>query len=257
MIETAVIPAAGYGSRMAPLTTVIPKEMYPLGHIPIIEHTIVELISSGMKRIGIVIRKGKEVIKEYLNGRKTLYKNVEFYFTYQENPHGLGDAMRRAKEFIGQNPFIMAIPDQILLSEKPATQQLLDAYKFNKGIWNAMVRIPKKDRGFFKGSRAFRCKRSDGKIYSIEEISTVEKSSLIGFGRTLYVSEALEYMTEKYINPETGEVDLLNTFQALKNHFPLYGIVLEGRPCDVGTWEGYYFYQKVILQHLYPYGKRI
>jgi dTDP-glucose pyrophosphorylase len=69
----------------------------------------VELVASGIKRICVVIRKGKEVIKDYLNGRKALYKEIEFHFAYQREPLGLGDAMRRAKEFIGGDLFMMAI----------------------------------------------------------------------------------------------------------------------------------------------------
>lgn len=251
MVKTAVIPAAGYGSRMEPLTMSIPKEMFPLGNLPIIEHTIIELVSSGIKRICVVTRKGKEVIKEYFDRRKSLYKNVEFYFAYQKLPLGLGDSLREAKDFVERTPFVMAIPDQILLSKIPATQQLVNAYKNNVGIWNSMVRIPKKEICFFKGSRPFKYKRKSGNLYSIEDLSMDETSLFRGFGRTIYVPEALQYMTKKYSNDKTGEVDLLKTFQALKNKFLLYGTILKGKPCDVGTWEGYYFYQKIILQHLY------
>jgi len=250
MVKTAVIPAAGYGSRMRPLTMTVPKEMFPVGPLPLIENTILELVSSGIKRICVVIRSGKDIIRDYLNRRKPLYKGIEFHYAYQGEPLGLGDALRRAKDFIGGNLFIMAIPDQLLLSEKPATQQLLEAYNIRSGIWNSMVRIPKREKAFFRGSRPFACKRLGRRIYSIEDISTGASSSLRGFGRTLYVPEALEYMTKKYINPETSEVDLLMTFHALKNRFPMYGIVLKGRPCDIGTWKGYYYYQRRILQHL-------
>ena len=251
-IETAVIPAAGYGSRMRPLTAVIPKEMFPLGSLPIIEHTVAELLASGIRRIGVVIRKDKEEIKEYLNMRKSSYQDIELEFVYQKSPLGLGDALRTARDFIQGTPFVMAIPDQLLLSEKPATQQLLDVCKNGSGIWNSMVQIPKRERGFFKGSRPFKYSKGDGKYYLIQDISTDKTSKIRGFGRTVFLPEALEYMTEEFINRETGEIDFFKTYQALKNQFPLYGILLKGKPCDVGTWKGYYFYQKSILQHLCP-----
>jgi UTP--glucose-1-phosphate uridylyltransferase len=209
-----------------------------------------ELVSSGIKRICIVIRKSKEVIREYFNRRKALYKKVELHFVYQEAPLGLGDAIRKGKDFIKGIPFVMAIPDQILLSERPATQQLLDAYKNGEGIWNSMVKIPRNEIDFFKGSRPFKYRREKRGFYLIEDISTEESSLIRGFGRTIFLPEAFEYMTEEFINEKTGEIDLLKTFQALKNKFPLYGMVLEGRPCDIGTWEGYYFYQPIILDHL-------
>ena len=250
MIDTAIIPAAGYGSRMEPLTKVIPKEMLPLGHLPMIEHTMIELVSSGIKRIGIVIRKSKEVIQEYLTMRKKYYSEVDVYFAYQKAPLGLGDALRSAKGIIGKAPFLMALPDQMLLSEWNATEQLLDARKKNEGIWNSMVRIPKHEIGFFKGARAFKYKRSRDDLCLIEGISTEETSLLRGFGRTVFLPEALEYMTKEFIDEETGEVDLSKTFEALGNRFPLYGVILKGRPCDMGSWEGYYYYQPHILKHL-------
>jgi UTP--glucose-1-phosphate uridylyltransferase len=250
LIESAVVPAAGHGSRMRPLTTVIPKEMFPLGNLPIIEYTVLELISSGIKRICIVIRKSKEVIQEYFNRRKALYKKIELHFVYQEAPLGLGDAIRKGKDFIRGIPFVMAIPDQILLSKRPATKQLLDASKNGEGIWNSMVKIPKNEIDFFKGSRPFKYKKEKRGFYFIEDISADEMSLIRGFGRTIFLPEAFEYMTEEFINDQTGEVDLLKTFQTLKNKFPLYGVVLEGRPCDIGTWEGYYFYQPIILDYL-------
>lgn len=252
LIESAVVPAAGYGLRMRPLTTVIPKEMLPCGNLPMIENTLLELVSSGIRRICIVIRKNKEVIREYFHGRKALYEKVELHFAYQKAPLGLGDAIRKAKDFIRGTPFVMAIPDQILLSKRPATKQLLDACKNRKGIWNSMVKIPKNEIHFFKGSRPFKYRRVKSDFYFIEDISTDETSLIRGFGRTIFVPEALEYMKEEFINDRTGEVDLLKTFQALKKRFPLYGMVLEGRPCDLGTWEGYYFYQPIILDYLKP-----
>ncbi len=248
MIETAVIPAAGYGSRMKPLTIAVPKELFPVGQFPLIEYTIKELITSGIKRICIVIREGKEVIKEYLTWRKELYNKVEFYFVYQQAPLGLGDALRKAKDFIEGMSFIMAIPDQILLSELPATKQLMDASNNTEGIWNSLIKIPDNEANFFKGSRSLKYRKTKEDFYVIEDILPEETSPLRGFGRTLFLPEALEFMTEEYINEKTGEVDLLKTFQAFKNKFPLYGILLKGKPCDLGTWEGYYYYQHLILR---------
>lgn len=249
-IKTAVIPAAGHGSRMGPLTRIIPKEMLPLGSIPVIEHTIAELASSGIKRIGVVIRKGKEVIREYLDTRKDLYPNSELEFVYQKESLGLGDALRCAKDFIQGVPFVMALPDQILLSEQCATRQLLEACEGIDGIWNSMVQIRKSEMAFFEGSRPLKYKKGNSRFFLIEDISADLNSRVRGFGRTVFLPEALDYMSEEFANDRTGEVDLSKTFHALKGKFRLFGVFLKGRPCDVGTWEGYYFYQQRILRSL-------
>ena len=248
MIETAVIPAAGYGSRMKPLTIAVPKEMFPLGGIPMIEHTIIELVASGINRICIIIRKDKRILEEYLVEKRNLYKKAEIHFAFQEAPLGLGDAILRAKDFLEATPFVMAIPDQILFSEQPATKQLLDASKEKKGIWNSMVEIPEKEMAFFKGSRAFDFTEKRKNLFLIKGISSSETSRVRGFGRTLFLPEVLDYMTEEYANDETGEVDLLKTFDAIAKTFRLYGMLLKGKPCDLGTWKGYYYYQPLFQE---------
>jgi hypothetical protein len=57
-------------------------------------------------------------------------------------------------------------------------------------------------------------------------------------------------MTEEYLNEQTGEVDFLKTYQAIQESFPLYGAILKGIPCDLGTWEGYCYYLPTILRFL-------
>ncbi len=198
----------------------------------------------------MVIRKGKEVIKEYLIWRMKLYKKVELHFVYQKDPLGLGDAMRRAIDFVSGRSFVMAIPDQILLSEVPATKQLLVASIRADGIWNSMVKIPSDEIRFFKGSRPFKYTRTAEDLCVIQDISTDETSRIRGFGRTVFLPEALEYMMEEYANDETGEVDLLKTYRVFKNKFSLYGTILKGIPCDLGTWRGYYYYERKILDYL-------
>ena len=82
-----------------------------------------------------------------------------------------------------------------------------------------------------------------------------ENSLIRGFGRTIYLPEALEYMTEEYKDTKSGEVDLFKSFQAMKDRFPLYGVILKGKPCDIGTWEGYNYYHSLIRKQLNFRGK--
>jgi len=248
VIERAIIPAAGFGKRMGRLTAFFPKEMFPLGRIPMIEHTIIELQRSGIKGICIVIRKGKEVIEEYLKRQR--YKGIEINFVYQRKPLGIGDALRRAKDFVGGAPFVMAVPDQILLSKKPATRQLLEQSKKARGVWNSMVRIPKKELYFFEGARSFRFQRGVGNVYVLKGFSHGKSSLIRGFGRTVFLSETLDYMTEEYLNNKTGEVDFLRTYEAIQERLPLYGTILDGVPCDLGTWEGYSYYLPTIFRFM-------
>src|SRR5215210_5338391 len=97
LIDKAVIPAAGLGSRMLPLTKGIPKEMLPVGRKPMIQHVVEEALASGLRQICIVIREGKEIIRDYFNLKypfpdkrdesidelETLLSRCELTFIYQ------------------------------------------------------------------------------------------------------------------------------------------------------------------------------
>src|SRR5215210_1364241 len=102
MIRKAVIPAAGFGSHMLPITKSIPKEMLPVGRKPMIQHVLEEAILSGIKQVCIIIREGKEVIRDYFcapypaerkSDKQTeelerLKESCELSFVYQPSPLG-------------------------------------------------------------------------------------------------------------------------------------------------------------------------
>ena len=111
---------------------------------------------------------------------------------------------------------------------------------------------PLKGGGFFKGSRSFQHRKKNEHLYFMEDISMDESLHIRGFGRTIFMPGALEYMTREYIYEKTGEVDLLKNFQALGNGFLLLWITLKGKPCDFGAWEGNN-YQPIFLKF---YGKQ-
>jgi UTP--glucose-1-phosphate uridylyltransferase len=253
MTDIAVVPAAGYGKRMFPLSLAVPKEMLPVGRIPLVELTIRELAASGIKKICIVLRAGKELIRHYLDRRRETWDyGVEIFYVSQEAPLGLGDALRAAEDFIQNRPFVMAIPDQVLLAPMPATAQLLKGAQAtaHEGIWSSLVRVPKSELPFFAGARPFSwTKAGDGDYLVIKGFSTNAGTTLRGFGRTLFLPAALGFMTEDYKNEVSGEVDLEKTFNTLKEMVPLYGMELQGVPCDLGTWEGYYHYLSKVLKH--------
>jgi len=170
-----------------------------------IEHTITELQHSGIKAICVVIRKGKEVVEEYLKRQK--YKGIEINFVYQRKPLGIGDALRSAKDFVGG--YLLSWPFQTKYFYRKNRQR--DNYwsraRKQKGIWNSMVRIPKKELCFFEGARSFRYQKGIGNVYLLKGFSQDKDSLIRGFGRTIFLSEALDYMTKEYLNEETGEVD--------------------------------------------------
>lgn len=127
-ITTCVILAAGKGSRWAPISGYLPKEMLPLIDRPVIDWVIDEVITAGCTEIVIVINKHKELIRNYISNKKS-HKKVKFHFVYQEKPLGITDAIFRCQKIINNQPFAMALPDLPTISKKSVLKQLIESYK--------------------------------------------------------------------------------------------------------------------------------
>ena len=120
------------------------------------QHVLEESLASGLKQICIVIRQGKEVIREYFDLRTSagksnaavaeledLVADCELSFVCQEHRLGLVDALLQARNFVGTDSFVMMIPDQLLLGAEPAASQLLNRSRPGAAIWSSPLRLPK------------------------------------------------------------------------------------------------------------------
>lgn len=269
----AVIPAAGRGTRMRPLSRVLPKEMMPVGRKPMIQLAIEEAIAAGIHDICIVIRKEKEIIRDYLLKRalqgpdssaRTVLQSCKLTFAYQKKWDGLGGALGAAKSFVGQDSFLMIIPDQLLIGGQRslASRQLVSRYKFAEPVvLSSMVKIPKRDVNYFHGSRGFVLDGSRARYGRPVAISRVQSEvhtrrsftqlsyEIRGFGRTVFPAAIFPYLGHKFINLKTGEIDLWKTFQKFPDKIPHFGCLLIGRACDLGTFDGYRHYLPFFLDH--------
>ena len=137
MIRKAVIPAAGLGTRMLPLTKSQPKEMLPLGRKPCIQYIVEELASVGVTQILFITGHKKRAIEDHfdkdseltrmlsLSGQKDILEemkfedmDITFFYTRQSIPAGLGHAVSCAKDFVDDEPFIVALGDSVIYSEE-------------------------------------------------------------------------------------------------------------------------------------------
>ena len=112
-VNKAIILAAGKGTRLAPLTSVLPKEMFPVIDTPVIHHVLEEVIDGGVKEIVIVLSRGKEMIRTYIERSMAhLTQGVQVHYVYQ-SPHqyGNGAGLYAARKFIKEEPFIVAFGD--------------------------------------------------------------------------------------------------------------------------------------------------
>lgn len=138
-IRKAVIPAAGYGTRMLPITKAQPKEMVPVVHKPVIQYVVEEAYYSGIKEILIVTGKHKRAIEDHFDRsdlpKKDKYTEeldrildeVNVFFVRQREQKGLGDAVRYAEAFVDDEPFALLLGDTITIP--PCTVELTEIYK--------------------------------------------------------------------------------------------------------------------------------
>lgn len=127
-IKICVIPAAGEGTRWAPISEFIPKEMIPFGRMPAIEWSVREAQESGFNKIIIVISKNKEMIRDYFKKYKSKYPKIDIIFTYQHKSAGIVDAILKAKKYINKEGFAVIFPDTPAIYKKPPLAQMLEIY---------------------------------------------------------------------------------------------------------------------------------
>ncbi len=146
-ITKAVIPAAGLGTRVLPATKAMPKEMLPIVDKPSIQYIVEEAVNSGITDILIITNRGKGIIEDHFDrspmietaleqGNKTdllkcidgIHNLANISYIRQIETKGLGHAVSRAKNFVGDEPFVVLFGDDVIIGDVPATKELIDAY---------------------------------------------------------------------------------------------------------------------------------
>ncbi len=163
-IKKAVILAAGMGTRMLPATKAVPKEMLPVVDKPLIQYAVEEAVASGIEEIVFVLAEGKEAITEHFGhlsrveafvrerGDRELLAQVRepsnlarYEYVLQDRPAGIAHAVACAREFVEGEPFALIFPDDLIVSERPCTAQLIEAYETCGGSVIAVEQVAPED----------------------------------------------------------------------------------------------------------------
>lgn len=266
MIRKAVLPVAGFGTRMLPVTKVIPKELLPLLNRPVIEYVVDEVIASGLDSLIFVISYGKEAIldyfdidlglKKFLHDRNKeallkLIEEVEEKIKYlssirQKIPQGLGHAILMAERLVGNEPFAVILGDDLVDSEIPCLKQMYEVYlelsvKTQRPSLIALEEIPLEDvskYGIIDGERI-----SDSliSIKKVVEKPSIEEapSNLSIIGRYIFDPVLFEYL--KAIPKVSGEYQLTDAVQKMiEDGYPVYGYLFKGKRLDTGNLKGFF-----------------
>src|ERR1700685_973755 len=138
-VRKAVFPAAGLGTRFLPATKAQPKEMLPIVDKPIIQYGVEEALHSGIQNIIIVTGRGKSAIEDHFD----VSFGLEYLLERRKEPRGLGHAVLRASDLLGDEPFSVVLADDVIEAETPCLRQLLDIYNFFRAPVLAVMEVPR------------------------------------------------------------------------------------------------------------------
>ena len=259
-VRKAVFPVAGMGTRFLPATKAVPKEMLPVVDKPVIQYAVEEAKAAGIDQFIFVTGRGKHVIEDHfdhayelealLSSREkrteleslleALPPSGSVSFTRQQNPLGLGHAVWCARHFIGDEPFAVLLPDELLVDQPGCLQRMVEAYKDTSGCMLAVREVPLEET----------------KRYGIID-PTGEKNGLIGvkgivekpapqdapsklavIGRYILPPEVFTEL-DRHETGAGGEIQLTDALARLIGKQPFHGFRFEGQRFDCGDKVGF------------------
>jgi UTP--glucose-1-phosphate uridylyltransferase len=259
-LRKAVLPVAGLGTRFLPATKALAKEMLPVVDKPLIQYAVEEARAAGIEQFCFVTGRGKTALVEHFDiafeleatlrerGRTEALAELDamriapgsLLTVRQQVPHGLGHAIWCARAFIGDDPFAILLPDDLILSDTPCLQQLAEAYEQTGGNVVAVVDVPRAETNRYG---ILKIGADDGRLVEVQGL--VEKpapqeapSTLSVIGRYILMPEVIVHL-EKMERGAGNEIQLTDGMAKLIGQQPFHGLRYEGTRFDCGNKIGF------------------
>ncbi len=259
-LTKAVLPVAGLGTRFLPATKATAKEMLPVVDKPLIQYAIEEARAAGIEQFCMVTGRGKTALVEHFDIAYELDATLREREKYdaleqlkgthsepgsivtvrQQVPLGLGHAIWCARAFIGEDPFAILLPDDLVLADEPCLAQLARAYEETGGNVVAVTEVPWDQTNRYG---ILKIGADDGRL--VEVTGLVEKptpkdapSNLSIIGRYILMPEVITHLA-KMERGAGNEVQLTDAMARLIGFQPFHGLRYEGRRFDCGDKVGY------------------
>jgi UTP--glucose-1-phosphate uridylyltransferase len=255
-VRKAVFPAGGLGTRFLPATKSIPKEMLALVDKPIIQYGVEEAVASGIEHIIIVTGRGKGTMEDHFDHSFELDATLErrgkeellavsrgvsalarISYVRQKDPLGLGHAVLCAKDLVGDEPFAVILPDDVIMSEVPCLKQMMDVFDEKGGSVLATMTMDGpaiSAYGVLAGEQDkhnWRIYNCTGMVEKPKLEDAPSKQAIIGrYVLTPRVFELLEQTTPG----AGGEIQLTDGIKALLKEQKVFGYTFEGKRFDAG-----------------------
>ncbi|MGV1034544.1 MAG: UTP--glucose-1-phosphate uridylyltransferase GalU [Microbacteriaceae bacterium] len=257
-IQKAVIPAAGLGTRFLPATKATPKEMLPVVDKPAIQYVVEEAVAAGLDDVLIILGRNKDAITNHFDRMTELehtlsVKNdldklrlveesthvADMHYVRQGDPKGLGHAVLRAKQHVGNEPFAVLLGDELIDEHKPILPLMAEQHERTGASVIALMEVDPEHIHLY-GAAAFEPTEVDGvvRITGLVEKPTADEapSNFAIVGRYV-LSPSVFDVLEQTPPGKGGEIQLTDALQTLATdpHHGVYGVVLRGRRYDTGN----------------------
>ena len=255
-VRKAVIPAAGLGTRFLPATKAQPKEMLPVLDKPAIQYVVEEAVAAGITDILVITGRGKRALADHFDRHPELERELaatgkhealahvvgladlaNLHYVRQGEPKGLGHAVSMARAFVGNDPFVVMLPDDLMVDESALLRRMVSAFERHHGSVIAFRDVPRAE------IRAYGA--ADPEPGEVEEglvrlRGMVEKpdpedapSTLAATGRYIFTSTIFDCL-EKVQPGKGGEIQLTDGIDMLLALEPVFGAVFTEGRFDVG-----------------------
>ena len=258
-IRKAVFPVAGLGTRFLPATKALPKELLPVVDRPLVQYAIDEAQAIGVEEFIFVTSRSRPFLEAYFGDSPELTRALEergksdlmasldglpspdqVFYAPQDEPLGLGHAVWCARDLVGDEPFAVLLPDDLVLSKTPCLKQLADAYAETGGNVVAVIDVP---RGETARYGILDIASDDGRLAAVKGL--VEKpapedapSTLSIIGRYILQPEVFSHL-DRQERGAGGEIQLTDAMARMIGSAPFHGLRFEGVRYDCGNKTGF------------------
>ena len=257
-IRKAVFPVAGLGTRFLPATKAMPKEMLPIVDRPLIQYAVDEAREAGIEQLVFITGRGKTAIVEHfdmafelettMRDREKALDALEptriqpgnLLTVRQQVPLGLGHAIWCARAVIGDEPFAVILPDELMVGKTGCLKQMVEAYETVGGNLISVLEVPREDVSKYgviaPGSRSGNLTEVRGLVEKPR--TEVAPSNLIVSGRYILQPEVMRIL-ERHEKGAGGEIQLTDAMARLIGHQPFHAVSFAGRRFDCGNKAGF------------------
>ena len=260
-ITKAIIPAAGLGTRMLPISHAVPKEMLPIVDLPAVYYLVEEAVKSGITDILIITNRDKDAMEDFFDlsveygqaltskGKtaeaerlRSIANMANIFFLRQKETRGLGHAVGRARSFVGDEPFVVLYGDDVIFSRTPVCRQLMDAYeKYGKPVVGVKP-VPMEQVSKYCSLKVDPIEGEDRLSFCTDMIEKPkpgqEFSNLSILGRVLLTPEVFDIIDN--LEPGAGgEYQLTDAMAKMSREDGVYALEFEGDRYDMGSKLGF------------------